>query len=380
MSANLTDKKELDASIIFRDDPKKIAEFNCQFDRLLQLFVTPDGTSDGILRRLIVAAAPDVPKIFDLPKNIGMQHKDHWITHYPVELCPESVPIREKLFIAPFDCRGYNFVSSVIIDANEYAYISTESFTDENFSNFLVNISVNKKTEIKILSGVTSMDFSDRIADMFRDLLAQNIAIRATKEELHAKLIVTDKVLVVSSINLNKINLGFHPTLPFWRENTETLFVSKDPVLIASAKEKYLEVFNGSQNVNDLLAEKLEDLVKDIFKGCFQLSPNPEVRMLFAKFILRKQIDAKRTIIKIGAITRKLMTCHGSRVKRDDFVTAMVLYYLSERKRDYAELKERMDELGTFNIQQILTNLTMAGTVEKDEDSYYKINVAALSF
>ena len=222
------------------------------------------------------------------------------------------------------------------------------------------------------------MDFTDRIENMYRDLLAQEIALKTTTEELHAKLLITDKAIVVSSINLNRMNLGFYQTLSYWRENTESIFVFRDPAIIKFAKEKYLEVFSRSSNVHDILAQKLEDLVKDIFKVCFQLSPKPEVRSLFAKFILKKQIDAKKTIIKIGKITRKLMTeCGRTRVEQEDFVKSLVLYHLSERKQDYAQLKEKMDELGTFNIRQVLSDLTMAGKIEKDEDDY-KINVEAL--
>jgi hypothetical protein len=99
--------------------------------------------------------------------------------------------------------------------------------------------------------------------------------------------------------------------------------------------------------VNEILSEKLEVLVKEVFKGCFQLSPNPEVRTLFARFILKKQIDIKKTIIKLGKIIRKLMVGSGRiRVEKNDFVKAMVLYYLSERKLDYTQLKERINEIG----------------------------------
>ncbi len=379
LSANLTDSQELDASIVFRDDPAKIAEFNGKFDTLVRMFVTPDGTNEGTIRRQVLASNPDATAVFNLPKNIGAQHENHWIAHYPVGMCPAEAPIEERLYITPFDCRGWKFFSEIIAGAQEFAFISTESFTDDSFSDFLVHQAVNNNREIKILTGATSMDFTDRIENMFRDLLAQGIEIKTTVEEIHAKLIVTDKVLVVSSMNLNKINLGFHQTLSFWRENTETIFVSKDPALIQLAKDKYLEIFSRSQNVSDILSTKLEGLVNGIFKGCFNLSPKPEVRKLFAKFILKKQIDTKKTIIKIGKITKKLMSGSGrTRVEQNDFLKALVLYYLSERKLDYTQVQEKIQEIGAFNVIQLLSDLTMAGKIEKDADDYYKINLDAL--
>ena len=40
------------------------------------------------------------------------------------------------------------------------------------------------------------------------------------------------------------------------------------------------------------------------------------------------------------------------RVEKDDFISALVLYYLSESKNNYNQLKEKLDELdNTVNIR-----------------------------
>ena len=150
LSANLTDAKELDALIIFKDDQARIKEFNARFDELIKTFITSDSSNDGTIKRQIVAVDTN-PVIFQLPKNIPELHKDHWIRHYPVTLCPKGVAIQDKLYLTPFDARGREVYEKLIKDANEYAYMSAESFTDEDFSAFLVNIAVNKGIEIKIL-------------------------------------------------------------------------------------------------------------------------------------------------------------------------------------------------------------------------------------
>jgi phosphatidylserine/phosphatidylglycerophosphate/cardiolipin synthase-like enzyme len=382
LSANFTKGQELDAAIIFRGDEGKISEFNTKFEELLQLFVIKDNDYDGSIRRKILNATPtNETTIFELPKNIDPRHKDHWIRHYPIEICPSNVIIQEKLYLTPFDCRGRDFFRSIIENAEKYAYISTESFTDEEFSSFLVNVSVNKDLDIKILSGATSMDFTDRIENMFRDLIAQEIEIKTTEEDIHAKLVITDKILAVSSVNLNKMNLGFYQTHKFWRENTESILICKDPELIRTAKEKYLETFNSSYNVKDKLSQKLEGLIKEIFKGCFQLSPDPNVRVLFAKFILKRQIDTKKIIMKIGKITKKLMDHYRrTRVEKQDFVSALVLYYLSERKQEYSQLEEKMNEIdGNINLKDSMSKLILAGLIEQEGD-WYKINIEALAF
>lgn len=381
LSANFTREEEIDAVIIFRDVGSKIQEFNMKFEHLLQLFVTKENHFDGQIRKKVLnVVSENGERLFDLPEKVDEIHKDHWILHYPVELCPSIATPEDKLYLTPFDCRGRNLLQNIIENADKYVYISTESFTDEDFSKFLVNLTINRDIDFKIVTGARSRDFTDRIGNMFRELLAQKIEIRTPTDAIHAKLIITDKVLVVSSINLNKMNLGHFKTKKFWRENTESVVICQDPTLISAAKRKYMEMFNRSININDLLCDKIEGLVKDIFQGAFQLSPNPEVRTLFARFILKKEIDTKKTIIKVGKITKKLMAHYGrERIERDDFISALILYHLSEAKKDYSQLREKFDELdGSINLKDILGKLVFANLIEK-EDEYFKININALA-
>lgn len=380
LSANFTQSQELDAVLIFRDDYEKIGEFNEKFNELLTFFVSRDHDFDGQVHRKITdVTGEDSAEIFELPDNVDIRHKNHWIRHYPIEICKPEVPVGEKLYITPFDCRGRYLITDLIEDADEYVYISTESFTDIDFSNFLTNTSVNKNIKIKILSGTRSMDFTDRVNNMFRDLLAQEVDIRTTDEDIHAKLIITDKVLMVSSVNLNKINLGFYVTSKYWRENTESILVCKTPEIVRFAKEKYLEVFNGCYDVRDKLSEKLEKMVQNIFTKTFQLRSRSDVKKLFARFILKKQIDIRRLIMKIGKITKKLMNYHKrTMIGKQDFISALVLYYLSERKQDYDQLKEKIDEVDeTVNLHAIISRLEFARLIEQEND-FYKINIEAL--
>ncbi len=381
LSANFTHGEELDAVLIFRGIKDKITEFNQKFDDLLQLFILKANHYDGSIRRRVTEVVPTKAEhLFELPENVDAVHEDHWILHYPIELCPSNVSIEDKLYLTPFDCRGRDVISRIIADADKYVYISTESFTDEEFSKFLVNLTINKDVEMKILSGTKSRDFTDRIEKMFRNLLTQKIEVKTTEEAIHAKLVITDKTLVVSSINLNKMNLGHYKTKKFWRENTESLLICQDPEMIEFAKNKYLEIFDKSVNIREMLCQKLENQVGDIFKGAFQLSPNPEVRALFARFILKREIETKKIIIKVGRMTKKLMDYYKrTRIEREDFISALVLYNLSEAKKDYTQLKERINEIDEdVNLKNILSKLTFANLIEK-EDEYFKINIDALA-
>ncbi len=378
LSANFTQNPELDAMIVYVGNETKINEFKEKFDQLLRLFIIRDRAFDGNIRRKIMERVQD-DSIFELPSDIGEEHRDHWIKHYPISLCPSPSSIEEKLYITPFDCKGRDFIINLIDQATTFVYISTESFTDIDFSNFLKNTAINRNLDIRLISGTTSMDFTDRVNEMFRDLLSQNIKIRTTDEDLHAKLIITDKHLMVSSMNLNKINLGFYKTKRFWHENTETLYVCEDEQTIDYAKERYIQLFDSFYDVRKKLSEKLESMVGHIFTKTFNLRSRKEVKSLFAKFILQRQINLKRMIIKIGKITYQIMLRYDRRtVEKEDFISALILYYLSERKHDYDQLKEKMDELDSnINLRTILSRMRSDNLIEKEND-YYKINLDEL--
>jgi DNA-binding HxlR family transcriptional regulator len=67
------------------------------------------------------------------------------------------------------------------------------------------------------------------------------------------------------------------------------------------------------------------------------------------------------------------------RIERDDFISALILYYLSETKKNYSQLKERFDEFDEdINLKDMLSKLIFANLIEK-EDEYYKINIDALA-
>ena len=378
LSANLIESEELDAMIVFEEDRVKIEEFNEKYSQLLSWFINKDGDYEGNIHRRIIEKIDD-DSVFELPENVDEIHKKHWIKHYPIDICPENVEIEEKMYFTPFDCRGRNFFRDIIDEAKEFVYISTESFTDPDFSTFLVSIAQNKTLDFRIIGGAKSQDFSDRIQQMFRDLLAQDIKFRTTDEEIHAKLILTEKYLIISSINLNKINLGFFKTKKFWRENTETIYVCKNNEIIHNAKAKYIEVFDSCYNIEIKLCEKLENIIKTMFKSNFHLRTRKQVKSIFAQFLLQRQIEVRRIMFKIGKITNKLMMRTGaSMVTKDDFISALVLYYLSERKHDYDQLKEKIDVLeSSINLRLIIYGLQRDKIIEK-EDDYYKINLIEL--
>ena len=73
-----------------------------------------------------------------------------------------------------------------------------------------------------------------------------------------------------------------------------------------------------------------------------------------------------------------MTTFNRSLVAKDDFLMALILYYLSERKQDYDQLNEKLSTLNTtIELSSLLSHLISNGFIEKDDD-YYKLCVVSL--
>jgi len=381
LSANFTSNNELDATIIYRDNQDKIAEFNEKFNKLLEWFVFPNSGFDGTLRSLVFKSVYLNPEVlFEVPRSInGEVHENHWIKDYPSELCPENVEIKDELYICPLEVRGRNFIGEIIRNAKDFLYISTESFTDENVMDELIRKKINENIDIYILTGAQSMDYSDRLNSMLRQLLASGIVVKTTESDLHAKLIISKGLVAVGSINLNKMNLGFSRTSSLWRENTETISVCTDKDIIQSAKSQFASVFENSIHVSITLAEKIEGQVKTILKKYFDLNSKQDAKKIFSRYILVNEIQVKKIALKIGSISKRLIENQRSRtVSKEVLLMALTLYFLSERKHNAEQLNDKFKPLDVdFDINLLLADLLENNYIEQ-EDDYYKLKVESL--
>jgi phosphatidylserine/phosphatidylglycerophosphate/cardiolipin synthase-like enzyme len=388
LSANFTRGEELDAALSFKRDNGKINEFNSKFDELVELFVSNRAGYDGTIRQKITDAEaslgrPNATALFEQPRVIETQtHKEHWIRHYPALLCPTNVNVEDRLYLTPFDCRGREILTSLLFSASRFAFLSTESFTDPDFALTLSRAKVTRKIDIRILANPDSMDYSDRNQKMFKDLLAHQILIRTTLGPLHGKILITDKYLAVGSINLNRINLGFSQTNIYWRENTETVLICSDKDIIADAKRQFSAKFeNESLEVEQALARKLEGYVTDLFKKHYDLNSRREVKVLFAKWMVKEEVQRNSLFLEVGSLTARIVSLlHNRRrtVGKQDFLMALTMYYLSERKHDFTQLQEKLRSLDPdANLKDIITTLVKSNLIEKEGD-FYKINIKQL--
>jgi len=266
----------------------------------------------------------------------------------------------------------------MIEEAEKFVYISSESFTDKEFPNFLKRIKL-KDIDIKLLTGYTSMDFPDRMRIFIKELLAAGIRLRVTSEGLHTKLIITDKSIAITSINLNSINLGFKKTAGFWRENTETILICKDSDIVKEATQKYNTIFDTSEEIIDKIAEKGSTAAGSLFKQVFEVSSTSDAKLFLAKVRLSADINKEKFVLDILKLTIKIANSFNvRRISKKEVSMALILNHLAERKHDFNELSEKLNLLIDSKESKILLGELVRSNLIIKEQEFYKLNVGAI--
>lgn len=373
LSANFTEDHEIDAMLIY-DDKTSIINFCHKFDNLISLFIQND------IKNLVISSGyTEYKQLFETPRTVNNELlKDYWIKDYPTVLCKEPEIIIDGLYLCPFEIKARKYIYRIIDEAESYIYLSTESFTDEEFSTFLVDKKLkNNRIDIKLFTGTKSMDFTDRLNRMLKNMIASGIVINTTSDNIHAKLLLTEKRLLVSSINLNKMNLGFSRNTNLWRGNTETLMLNSNKEIINIAKNKFNTIF-GNDSVIKLLEEKQIPLVRKIFSR-YNLRVSKEVKNAFARLIYSQELNIIQIRNKLGGITAKIMSDDGRKtVEMSDFTRAYILFLLSERMMGFDEIQKKILKVNSeSNTNELLINLETKNLIEKDKDNY-KLNIERL--
>jgi len=149
--------------------------------------------------------------------------------------------------------------------------------------------------------------------------------------------------------------------------------------ILSIAKSQYLNIFNNSIDISINLSEKIENHVGKVFTSLFGLRSKKEVKKLFARLILHEEIQVKKFVITIGRITANLMQHFNKKmIEKDDFLMAIILYHLSERKHNIDQISEKLNILETsINLDKLLKTLQSSNFIE-NEDDFYKIKLDSL--
>lgn len=380
ISANLTNQKELDAVLVYTEKDK-IKEFTDKFEELKALLVDTKGKEAGIRRMIEQSGYPGWRELLEAPSAITEEEvKAHWIKDYPVSILKSNTNVTDGIYLTPFEFSARKLYEKLILDASEFAYISTESFTDENMIKVLIKAGFNR-VDVRVLTGGTSQDFQTRIKELYSEAASRDVKIRIPDANLHAKFIITDKVLLVGSVNLNKMNLGIRKNKELWRANTETVTICTNNQIIQSAKDSYFKIFNQSKDVLEFLAEKEESETKSIFEVFKKdIRINKDARYMFAKIIINNKVKSKRELYDIARYAYIIASNFSNRnvIEINDLISAVVLNYLTEYMMTVSQISDKIGELSSnIKISDIMSFLLNNSLIIKNGD-FYKINIDRL--
>ncbi|HMN23092.1 MAG TPA: hypothetical protein PKE38_01265 [Ignavibacteriaceae bacterium] len=127
------------------------------------------------------------------------------------------------------------------------------------------------------------------------------------------------------------------------------------------------------------LAEKIEKETSNVINRMFNIRTSREVKKLFSRFILLKEIELKKDSNKLIVITKKLMEHFKIKIaNKDVFFMATILYYLQDRKHSSIEIKDKLDRIDSVkNLKDLLLKLSDSKFI-KQEAEFFKIDIEAL--
>ena len=369
-STNFLEHDEIEAFII-DDSTDLIQILNEKFNWLVKTFslLSEDGQIGGFRKWVEeMIGNEEASHLFQFPDSINSTiNEKSWILHYPSKICKIKDEDVSGMYITPFDARARNLFEKIISLADRFVYISTESFTDPDFCEFIIRQTRNRQLDIRILMGGTSMDFAERITDMYSNLLACGVAIYVPNSPLHAKLLVTEKYVLVSSVNLNKMNLGFKPKSSYWRSNIETIYVTSD--LIEEAKSDFEKTIDASKRIEEFQIAKESKKLGGFFSD-YDLRSQESAKQMVARFIVNERIQGKASILRLAKyINLYVERVHPSSklVTKEDMLSCLVLHILSESGQTQSLIQQRLQDYGSIgDIDQAIKGLIAIKMIEEN--------------
>jgi len=369
-STNFLESDEIETFVI-DDSTDLIQTLNEKFKWLVTTFclISDDGQAGGFRKWIEEQIGMDeASRIFHLPDSIKSKtHENNWILHYPVGICKIKDKDYSGMYVTPFDARARNLYETIISLAEQFVYISTESFTDQDFCEFIIRQTRKKKIDIKILTGGTSMDFAERITDMYSNLIACGVAIYVPNSPLHAKLLVTEKFVLVGSVNLNNMNLGFNKGRMYWRSNIETIYVTSD--LVSSAKSDFETIIDASRKIEEVHIVKESKKLGGFFSD-YDLKSQDSAKQMVARFIVNERIQGKAEILRLAGYVNLYVKRVHPRTKlvtKMDMLSCLVLHILSESQQTQSLIQQRLLIYGSIEeINQALNDMITIGMIEEN--------------
>ena len=371
-SSNFTDTEEIEVYLI-TSESTAIKQFVEKFNQLKALFI--DENIPGGVFDLVDNGTKDyIKKTFESSERLN-------IKAYPPKLAPHK-SITDGLYLTPFDGRAREFLNRFIDDAQDFLYLSTERFFDDELAKKMVAKAIKTKVKIRLMTCPPNQIRQNpaKAEDLLSELISAGIEVKLF-EDIHAKCWISDKHLAIGSVNLGKMNLGFRKAGDFWRANTETIYFDSDEELNKEAKTEFENVFEkGREHLKSIASSSKYLNDARILFSAFGIKSDKSARETISQIQTVFRINGRKNLLKVAGIAAKIAKKFGVRtVTKKEVLMALILFHLTERKHVIHELLDKLQPIveKRTEVEQILNFLITNSLIVKQED-FYKVNIEAI--
>lgn len=372
-SSNLDEENNLEVFLSYEED-NVIEEFCSEFGFLQEYFIKQE--------------TEEVPGSFfeELPpnkqENISSSYSSMErlnIEEYPSELLEQDFVFEQGLVITPFEAKARNILNKIIENSEDFLYLVSENLYDEGVVSKLGREISGVDLDTKILTGPPSniRQNINKAREMYRKVASFGADVRSL-DQIHCKLWMNEKWMVVGSVNLTKMSLGFGKN-DGWRANTETLYLERTSE-IKNAKSSILDIFSRANSLLEVIssASSSHRDAKQYF-DYFDHYSRTTAKKAFGKIKTNLSLDHKKTLLKIAEFAAKLAKEEDETyINEPHVIMGGVLQKLKQRSLTMEELKASFQNIFKEDkMIKAINNLQDKNYIKQNKERY-EINIQSL--
>jgi len=366
-SSNCTNENRLECYLELRDSGS-MCEFENKFEYMKEMFISPkrETVPGSLFCMLSASLQPEIQRKLEAERRL-------LVRDYPSNLCPTG-ELKPGLMVSPFEGSARDILTKMIDLTEEFLFLSSERFFDEELTGHLLARLRQKPITVKLLAGPPQdvRQAPAKARAMVEKMLAAGCQY-ASPRNIHAKLWVNEKWLVIGSPNLTKMNLGFSPQGGQWRADTQVLYLRDDESLIQEAAAAFDRQFTSSRQGISVLAEVSTKIqtVRQRFRSV-GLKCTKEAAVLVARLESYFAVEAVQRAEEISKLAIKLVHREKRKSVEDRHIAmAGILLLLTERRHEEKELVTKLSAaLEATLIIDALRSLDAQHLVKKTKDGW----------
>lgn len=269
--------------------------------------------------------------------------------------------VEDGFYLLPHDGGGRKTVEEAIQHAEDFVYLLFETIYENDLSRLMMEkLIANPTLDFRIITSPLTAYVQNpaKTRATFLQLASYGAKIN-TLENLRAKMLITDKMVISGSFDLVKIGIGFKRGNK-WVESTEIMDVNTDSSFIHKAKAEFLNLFEKSTREYGKWFMKEATEVLHL-AGATRVSR--EAKELLGHMIFHGRRQSYDRIKKTSLIAVEI-----ARLRNKDYPYVKVE---DVQKADQILILRETDELDEKNVRKILSILNAKLFLERLEEKIF---------